>query len=179
MQKAVRISQRLTACLPAETAHSQASPTACPPVPQPMQVDTNGLTRTKRARRLAMGLCLYSGASVHFIQKCPSRPPRPAVSTLHIEPEISILPLMTVRLLTPHHSITVSTLVESGSSGNFISQNLLTRLDLPRKWQTQELKIETIQEKPLGHGCIKYRSPPVTLQVGCFHRETIFFLVLE
>ncbi len=62
MQKAVKISQRLTASLPDETAHSQASPAACPPVPEPMQLDSNRLTRTERARRLATGLCLYCGA---------------------------------------------------------------------------------------------------------------------
>ncbi len=43
----------------------------------------------------------------------------------------------------------------------------------------QELKIETIQGKPLGRGHIKYGSSPVTLQVGCFQCETISFLVLE
>ncbi len=179
MQKAVNISQRLTACLLDETVHSQASPAACPPVPEPMQLDSNRLTRTERARHLATGLCLYCGASGHFIQKCPSRPPRPAVSTLQVEPDSSILPLLTVQLLTPHHSISVSALLDSGSSGNFISQNLLRRLDLPRKRQAQELKIETVQGKPLGRGRIKYRSPPIILQVGCFHRETVSFLVLE
>ncbi len=45
--------------------------------------------------------------------------------------------------------------------------------------QAQELKIETIQGKPLGCGHVTYGSPPVTLQVGCFHRETISFLVLD
>ncbi len=179
MQEAVKISQRLSACLPDKTAHSQASPTACPPVPEPMQLDSHRLTRTERARRLATGLCLYCGTSVHFIQKCPSRPPRPAVSTLQVEPDISILPLLTVQLLTPHHSISVSALIDSGSSGNFISQNLLKRLNLPRKRQAQELKIETIQGKPLGRWRIKYRSPPVILQIGCFHQETLSFLVLE
>ncbi len=68
MQKAVKISQQLTACLPDKTAHSQVSPAACPPVPEPMQLDSNRLTRTERARRLATGLCLYCGASGHFIQ---------------------------------------------------------------------------------------------------------------
>ncbi len=86
IQRAVRISQRLTACLPAETAHSQASPAACPPVPEPFQVDTNRLTRTERVRHLASGLCLYCGASGHFFQKCSPCPACPAVSTLHIEP---------------------------------------------------------------------------------------------
>ncbi len=45
--------------------------------------------------------------------------------------------------------------------------------------QAQELKIETIQGKPLGCGHVTYGSPRVTLQVGCFHRETISFLVLD
>ncbi len=133
IQKAVRISQRLTAWQPDETTHSQASPAACPPVPEPMQVDTNRFTRMERARHLATGPCLYCGASGHFIQKCPSRPPCPAVSTLCIEPEISQLPLMTFQLLATHNSVTVSALVDSGPSGNFISQNLLTHLDLPHK----------------------------------------------
>ncbi len=75
-QRAVRISQRLTTCLPVETALSQASPTSCPPVPEPMQVDTNRLTCTEYARCLAMCLCLYCGASGNLIKKCPSRPPR-------------------------------------------------------------------------------------------------------
>lgn len=99
------------------------------------------------------------------------------MNTLHIEPNISTLLLLTVQVLTPHLSITVSTLVDS--SGNFTSQTLLARLDLPRRSQAQELRIETIQGKPLGRGYIKYQSPPVTLHVGCYHWETISFLVLE
>ncbi len=128
MQKAERIFQRLTACQPDETAHSQASPAAFPPVPEHMQVDTNRLTLTERAQCLATGLCLYWGASGHFIQKTPSRPTRPAVSTLHIEPEISILPLWWQYDYSP--LIIPVSIRPCGSSGNFISQNLLTRLDL-------------------------------------------------
>ncbi len=115
-----------------------------------MQLDSNRLTRMERVRRLATGLCLYCGASGHFIQKCLSRPPRPAVSTLQVEPDISILPLLTVQLLTPHHSISVSALIDSGSSGNFISQNLLRRLDLPRKLRSSRLRL--FKENRLGVG---------------------------
>ncbi len=78
MQKAVKISQRLTACQLDITAHTPYSPAACPPVPEPMQVETNRLSRIARARRLTTGLCLYYGVLGHFIQECPSRPPRPA-----------------------------------------------------------------------------------------------------
>ncbi len=55
MQKAIKISQCLTACQPDLTAHSPSSPAACPPVAEPMQVDTNRLSRTERAQRLTWG----------------------------------------------------------------------------------------------------------------------------
>ncbi len=47
MQRAVRISQCLTACQLGETALSPASPVACPPVPEPMHVDSHRLSRTE------------------------------------------------------------------------------------------------------------------------------------
>ncbi len=139
-------------------------------------MDTNHLSRTERARCLATGLCLYCGAPGHLIWVCPSRPPRPAVSTLQLEPVISTLPLLTIQLLTSCHFISIPALLDSGTSGNFISQALLKQLDLPRQRQAK-LKIETIQGKPLGRGHIKFRSPPITLQVGCLHQESISFLV--
>ncbi len=128
------------------------------------------------ARRIAAGLCLYCGSADHFIQNCPVRPPRPAVSTLQLEPEITTLSLLTVQLLTPDHSVAVSALVDSG---NFISQDLLSRLHLPRRHHAQELRVETIQGKPLGRGRVRYTTPPLKLCVGCLHEETITFLVLE
>ncbi len=45
MQMGVKISQRLTACQPDITAHSPSSPAACPPVPEPMQADSNRLSQ--------------------------------------------------------------------------------------------------------------------------------------
>ncbi|ROL44253.1 hypothetical protein DPX16_4322 [Anabarilius grahami] len=78
MQKAVKISQHLTVYLPDITTHSLSSPTACPPVPEAMQVDSSHLSRPELARRLATGLCLYCGFPGHLIRVCPSRPPCPA-----------------------------------------------------------------------------------------------------
>ncbi len=92
---------------------------------------------------------------------------------------VSTLSLLPVQLLTPESYVSVSILVDSGSSGNFISQALLTRLNLPRKRQPREIRVETIQGKPLGRGRVNYRAPPLTLRVGCLHKETISFLVLE
>lgn len=127
-----------------------------------MQLDTTRLSRVERARCLATGLYLYCGVPGHFLKMCPSRPPRPAVSTLQFEPDIATLPLSTVQLLNPSCSILVSAPVDFGSSGNLISQVLLRQLELPRKRQGLDLKIETIQGKPLGRGYVKFRSPPIT-----------------
>jgi len=131
MQKAVKISQHLTPCLPETTAHSPSSPTACPPVPEPMQMDSSHLSPPEHAHRLTTGLCLYCGAPGHFISACPSRPPRPAVSTHQLEPDISNLTLLDIQLLSPLHIISARALVDSGSSGNFISPTLLKQLGLP------------------------------------------------
>ncbi len=179
MLRAGRISQRIAACHSEDIALPPAPPPAGYPGPEPMQVDATRLTSMERARRLSSGLCLYCGSSGHLIRACPTRPPRPAVSTLHIDPAVSTLKLLTVQLLTPSYSISVPALIDSGSSGNFITQNLLNRLQLPRRRQEQVLNMETIQGKPLGRGQIRFRSLPISLHVGCFHQETISFLVLE
>jgi len=178
MQKAVRISQHLTTCQSDLTAHSPSSPAACPPVPEPIQVDSSRLSRQERARRLATGLCLYCGVSGHFIRMSASRPPCPVVSTIQFEPTISNLTLLEVQLLTPRYIVSVRALIDSGSSGNFISPTLLKRLGLPLQ-RLEELKVETIQGRPLGRWRVKFKSPPLTLHIGCLHSEQISFLVLE
>ncbi len=179
MQRASRISQRLTSCYADEATTQLTSLASSPPVPEPMQIDSARLSRTERARRRAAGLCLYCAASDHLIRTCPVRPPCPAVSTIQLKPDVSILSLLPVQLLTSESSVTVSALVNLGSSGNFISKALLTRLNLPRKRQPWELRVETIQGKPLGRGRVNYQSTPLTMRIGCLHEETISFLVLE
>ncbi len=121
----------------------------------------------------------YCASLDHLIRNCLVRPPRPAVSTLQLEPDVSTLSLLPVQLLTPESSVSVSALVDSGSSGSFISQALLTRLNLPHKRQPRELQVETIQGKPHGRGRVNYRALPLKLKVGCLHEETISFVVLE
>ncbi|KAF7686274.1 hypothetical protein HF521_015636, partial [Silurus meridionalis] len=86
---------------------------------------------------------------------------------------------LTVSLLTTTLSFSVHALVDSGSAGNFNSQACLDRLCLPRDRGSQDLALQTIQGRLLGKGWVKYCTPVVTLQVGLFHREEIWFLVLR
>ncbi len=179
MQKANRIAQRLSACHTAEAALQPASPAHGSPVPEPMQVDTTRLSSQERARQMTMGLCLYCASADHFIRSCPNRTPLPAFSTLQSDPVISTLSVLTVQLFTPVQSITASALVDSGSSGNFISQDLLSRLRLPRRRHPRALRVETVNGKPLGRGWVKFESPQMKLKIGNLHEEEITFLVLE
>ncbi|KAL0168423.1 hypothetical protein M9458_036645, partial [Cirrhinus mrigala] len=89
------------------------------------------------------------------------------------------LTLLPVTLHASNISLCASALIDSGSSGNFISQDCLEQLNLSRCQHTQILAVKTIQGKPLGGGKIQYSSPFITLQVGLFHSEDIRFLVLE
>ncbi len=179
MLKANRITQRLSACHTDEAAHQPASPAHGSPVPEPMQVDTARLSSHERARRMATGLCLYCALADHFIRSCPNRTPHPAVSTLQSDPVISMLSVLTVQLFTPVQSVTASALVDSDSSGNFISQDLLSRLHLPRRRHPRELRVETINGKPLGRGWVKFEYPQMKLKIGNLHEEEITFLVPE
>ncbi|KAL0147703.1 hypothetical protein M9458_056981 [Cirrhinus mrigala] len=152
---------------------------ACYPVPEPMQVDLTRLSRIERNHCISLGLCLYCGHQGHLICNCPVRPPRPVVSTIQSEAETAPLTLLPVLLRTAKHSLSVSALVDSGSSGNLISQECLNQLHLSRQHHFQEFAVKTIQGKPLGRGRIRHSSPYITLQVGLFHSEKIRFLVLE
>ncbi|KAL0159061.1 hypothetical protein M9458_047137, partial [Cirrhinus mrigala] len=179
LQRTTRVSQRLAACQPPVTAPQSASLAACSPVPEPMQVDSTRLSRTERNHRISLGLCLYCGHQGHLICNCPVRPPRPVVSTTHSDVETTHLTLLPVVLHTTEQSLSVSALVDSGSFGNFISQECLNQLQLSRQRHSQEYAVKTIQGKPLGRGRIRHSSPFITLQVGLFHSERIRFLVLE
>ncbi|KAL0167181.1 hypothetical protein M9458_039025 [Cirrhinus mrigala] len=136
-------------------------------------------THANRLHTIMNGFCLYCGQPGHHLRQCSIRPPRPVVSTFSTEVEISSLTLLPVTLHTSNISLYVSALVDSGSSGNFISQDCLNQLQLARRPHHQVLSVKTIQGKPLGRGKIRHSSPIITLQVGLFHYEDIKFLVLE
>ncbi|KAL0153692.1 hypothetical protein M9458_051000, partial [Cirrhinus mrigala] len=98
--------QRTTkVCQPPITAPQPASVAACHPVPEPMQIDSSHLSRAERNRRIVNGLCLYCGQPGHHLRQCSIRPPRPVVSTLSTEVEISSLTLLPVTLHTSNISV--------------------------------------------------------------------------
>ncbi|KAL0199034.1 hypothetical protein M9458_007574, partial [Cirrhinus mrigala] len=151
LRKTAQIAQRLSAC---NFFHNPAaaSPvsTTNPPTPEPMQVDTYQLSGAERQGRITQGLCLYCGSDAHLLASCPIRPPRVSV-----------------------------TLIDSGSSGNFISVTTLQKLALKPNRLTSPFTISTIRGEPLGKGRINHCSPVIRLRIGIYHEKEISFLVLE
>ncbi|KAL0176566.1 hypothetical protein M9458_028896, partial [Cirrhinus mrigala] len=177
--RTMRVSQQLAACQPPVTAPQVASVAASTPVPEPMQVDSTRLSRAERDRRISQGLCIYCGQSGHILRTCPVRPLRPMVSMIASEIEPTMLTLIPVTLRTSDHIFSTSALIDSGSSGNFISSDCLKELQLTRLRHHQEYAVTTIQGRPLGRGRVQHSTPYITLQIGLFHFEEIKLLVLE
>ncbi|MGL5565287.1 MAG: DUF4939 domain-containing protein, partial [Plesiomonas sp.] len=109
IQKSIRVSQRLSACnhLAPAVNPPPISPAVAPPAPEPMQVDTHHLSISERQRRINSRLCLYCGGDGHQLPTCPVRPPRPAVSTIHLPPSTAHLSKTWVNLRHCHSSVSV------------------------------------------------------------------------
>ncbi len=178
LQKALHISQHLTACH-TENSSPPASPENTPPAPEPMQLDRYHLSSEERTRRITQNLCLYYGSKDHSLPSCPVRPTCSAVSTVHLHPDVSNIPHIDAQLIHLNQSFPVKILVDSGASGNFISSLSLLQIKLPRLRCTTSYRISNIQGKPLSKGLVHHRTPEVTLRIGNFHTEQISFLVLE
>ncbi len=102
-----------------------ASPSRSLPVPEPVITDSYHPSIPERSRRLTQGLCLYCGSAGHQLRTCPIRPPRPAVSTIQITPDVSNMPLVDALLRYQDQSYSVRILMDSGAAGNFISSRTL------------------------------------------------------
>ncbi|ROL55624.1 Retrotransposon-derived protein PEG10 [Anabarilius grahami] len=178
IQKTIRVAQRYSTCaLHTPTAIPlPATPYVALPAPESMQVDSYRLTRAERQRRIQQHLCWYCGGEDHAIAACPIRPPRPAVSTIQLPARIAPLTRTTVHILNSHVCVSAKALIDSGSAGNFISNQILQKLNVRRKRCQQDLRIQTIQGKPLGRGHIRHFSPTLTLRIGCLHMEDITFM---
>ena len=181
IQKSIRVSQRLSACdSPTPTVCPPPTvPSVTPPAPEPMDLGSAHLPASERQRRILHKLCLYCASDNHLLSSCPVRPPCPAVSTIQVSPKIEALNRTTVHVLTSRICVSAQALIDSGSAGNFISTQLLQKLNIHKHRNSQDLHVQTIQGKPLGRGRIRHCSPTLTLRVGCLHSEEISFMVLE
>ncbi len=91
----------------------------------------------------------------------------------------NMYPLSTVIQLTASNVFPVTALIDSGSSGNFISGTLCHQLGLPTTTTTKIYQIQSITGRPLCRKHVRQRVGPISIRVGQLHEETIYLLVLE
>ncbi|KAL0152686.1 hypothetical protein M9458_052409 [Cirrhinus mrigala] len=173
LKRALTVSQHLTAC----DAPVELSPSGTP-TEEPMHTDTYHLTAQERTRRLQEGLCLYCGAPSHLLLQCPVRPAKATVSVGHMLHNVHTIPLIDAVLVYESKSFPVKALVDSGAADNFISSRCLEEWQIPKHKSSISYRITTIQGKALDSRPINSCTYPITLQIGCFHKESISFLVL-
>ncbi len=133
----------------------------------------------ERQRRLSKGLCLYCGGGGHVISSCPTCPPRLLVSSIQPVPQNMSKLTIVLTLITPHISLPVHALLDSGSAGSFISGSLCRQLKIPTAVNPKTYQIQSITGKSLSHHNVRYLAGPITLRVGHLHEENIQLLVLE
>ncbi len=182
IQLAIRCSNRLQSCSVESSVAIATPPIRQPEIsdpPEPMQTDCNRLSSTERRRRLTEGLCLYCGASDHKILECPLRPPRALVSTIR-PPITKMNPLSTCAQLTVgDFVVSVTTLLDYGSAGNFIAGDLCRQLRLPSSVTETAYEIQSITGKPLTRRHVKHSVGPLQLQIGQLHQEELHLQILE
>ncbi len=187
IQLSSRVASRILSCVedhPGQNnfyplLHRPENVSPSEPIPEPMQVETTKLSLSERQRWLSQGLCLYCGASGHVISTCPIHPPRCLVSA-HIPSPTNIKPLTTNALIMVSDvSLPVNALLDSGSSGNFISGTLSRQLNLPTTTNKTIYQIISITERPLSRKNVRLSVGPLKLRVDNLHEETIHLLVLE
>lgn len=168
IQHSIHVARRVHNCYDEDPTlqfsfhHSQPdrSPT---PEPEPMQVDKTRLSPTERTRRLTHNLCLYCGASSHYIGNCSIHPPRLLVSSVSNN-SVTSAPLSTVvTLIAAEIVIAVTALID--------------RIHKTRT--TTPYQVQSVTSRALNRGYVKFQIKPVTLRVGCLHEEQFIPLVLD
>ncbi len=141
LQKALHVSQYLTACHSEESSPPAASPATVSPAPEPRQMDRYHLSKMERPRRVRQQLFLYCGADDRLLPAYPVCPSCPTVSTVHINPNVLNLPHIDFLLIHSNNSFPAKVLIDSGSSCNFISSRFLVQVHLP--WHRMLLDIKS------------------------------------
>ncbi|KAK3528947.1 hypothetical protein QTP70_014160 [Hemibagrus guttatus] len=116
---------------------------------EPMQIENSRLLSAERQRRLTQNLCLYCGHAWHYISECPTRPGRPMVSV--IMPMLNKMKPLTivVHLTAANFCLPANALLNSGSTGNFISRALCRQLQLKTTATPKIYQIHSVTGKPL------------------------------
>uniref|UniRef100_A0A3B1JYM9 Gypsy retrotransposon integrase-like protein 1 n=1 Tax=Astyanax mexicanus TaxID=7994 RepID=A0A3B1JYM9_ASTMX len=163
------------------------------PAPEPMDIQKTRLTPEERQRRIRLRLCLYCGEAGHFKAECGllTRPvkapalgqrvecsPRANVVRKHNTILRSKCFTLPVNIMLPTGMLSVPALVDSGSEGNFISQDLVKEHGVPTRELLRPLAIHAVDGKTVRSKPVTLQTLPITLQASALHFEELPLFVL-
>uniref|UniRef100_A0A3B1IV37 Gypsy retrotransposon integrase-like protein 1 n=1 Tax=Astyanax mexicanus TaxID=7994 RepID=A0A3B1IV37_ASTMX len=158
-----------------------------------MDIQKTRLTPEERQRRIQLRLCLYCGEAGHFKAECGllTRPvkapalgqrvecsPRANVVRKHNTILRSKCFSLPVNIVLPTGMLSVLALVDSGSEGNFISQDLVKEHGVPTRELLRPLAIHAVDGKTVRSKPVTLQTLPITLQASALHFEELPLFVL-
>lgn len=137
--------------------------------PEPMQLGVTKLSKEERLQRLIQSLFFYCGEAGPINAICPLKAQRTTKNTSRVSND-SLSPLTTksltisVKITTEDDSIDFTVLIESGSALNLMHQDLIKKFNIPMQPCDPPLKVNAIDNKPIGDGIIQ-QTLPMQLQI--------------
>lgn len=95
-------------------------------------------------------------------------------------PNFSIPPMdIPVTVLKANQRFTLSAVIDSESSGNFIDMQVAERLGIAIHLLKQPQQIYAINGAPIGTGTTTHRTETIILQTSWLHKEEITLLITD
>ena len=151
---------------------------------EPMQIGLirSSLTPEERQRRRQANLCLYCGASGHFLRNCPVRPSKccsrsvPNCQVSEPSPAHLILP---VSLQVAEERIQLTAIIDSGACSCFLDCTLAAKLGVPLQAKEQQLQVFLADGSLPSSGPVTRETYPVLTTTDSGHQELLRFDVLS
>lgn len=153
---------------------------------EPMEINCARLTHEEQDRRYKEKLCFYCGSDQHqirqFPRKCRGRSHTnedpPTAFTVSLMPTFSVTPMdILIIIHYANRSHVLSALIDSGSSGNFMDQQVAERLGISLHRLRHPPQIYSINSAPIGRGSTTHCTETISLQTSWLHEEKIILLI--
>uniref|UniRef100_A0A8C5P6V7 Gypsy retrotransposon integrase-like protein 1 n=1 Tax=Leptobrachium leishanense TaxID=445787 RepID=A0A8C5P6V7_9ANUR len=174
---------------PRPQAVSSGNQAVPPTLEEPMQVGfiQGRLPPDELHRRRLHNLCLYCGRPNHIARYCPEKTkgrtgnPSPLLRFVHLSTSSSCSPLLTLPLVLQwgKKTRTLTAMVDSGASGNFLDKAIADTVCIPVIKKPFPLQIQVVDGSSLSSGPVIKETVPLQVTIGSGHSEVLQFDIVN